>query len=268
MIKNRAGALLYKRVFRSFLPLFFAAVISLSGLAIFGVAIWLYNSEKLGKTLSGVFGKNASFSALPVTVLICVFGLLVFSFGKKRSAMFVCKRALNGIFSSDAFSFLLYIAVRTLYTLCWGFICLLPSVICAVSLFVRLSSSPVERNVFAVWAAGSASLFLTGLGFLFVILQRYSAWKYYLCRKKYGVISSLYKCLEKTEGRAVKIALFKLSMLGWILSCLAVFPAVYVLPYYELSTALFILEGENENQESKEYAAARFNAVFQVIREQ
>ena len=267
MIRISAKKMLVGNVFLTFLFLFFAYLVSLIGLIIVTAGSLTVTDKTIKDFFETQFGENALLPRIALSVFAITFGLVLFSLGKNLGVKKVYKM-ITGINTAcslkKSFRFLLYYAVKILFSLCWGFVYFLPCAICVSSLAMSLSQGAMERNIFYSWAAGCVVLFVVGLGFTFVTLQRYSAWQYYLCEDDNGVISALYKCLDRTKDRCVKIALFKLSMLGWILSCLLVFPIFYVLPYYSVSVALFSLGKGEVGQEKKREEIPP--AVFRIIR--
>ncbi len=267
MIRISAKKMLVGNVIRTFLFLFLAYLVSCLGILFVTAGGLIVTDKTVNNSFETRFGENSLILKIALSIIAIIFGLILFSFGKNLRA----KRAYKMITGKNtscslkkSFRFLLYYAVKTLFSLCWGFIYFLPCVICVSFLAMSLSQGAMERNIFYSWVAGCVVLFFVGFGFTFVTLQRYSVWQYYLCDNDSGVISALYKCLDRTKDRCVKIALFKLSMLGWILSCFLVFPIIYVLPYYNVSVALFSLEKvENEHEKKREEIPP---AVFRVIR--
>ena len=269
MVKIRAKQLISGKTPKLFVLLLFFALAAASGFALVGIAAVSLDG-KTAETLFSRFGVKSVYFRAALSAAGIISGLIILAWGKKHSALTACRAAFENSFSGGikkTFSFLIYICVKTLFSLCWAFLYLLPSAVCLLFLIISLSQGPVEKNVFTVWASGCAVLFIIGTAFLFVTLQRYSAWKYYLCLEKNGVISSLYASLEKTGGRCLEIALFKLSMLGWILSCLSVAAAVYVLPYYSVSAAYCIMKGSREKRETPKEERI-LPAVFRVVKEQ
>ncbi len=267
MVKIKAKQLISGKVTRVFFKLLLSFVIFSVGAAAVFSAFWGFDNSKVNAFFQGLFGEYSFYAKAALVILFCLLGLLLIAVGVKRSALAVCRTVSNNSFSGStgkSFSFFLYLCVKTLFLICWGFVFLFPSAICASFLFMSLSRGALEKNVFLSWVLGSVALFIIGLAFLFVISQRYSAWKYYLCLEKYGVMTALYKSLEKTQGRCFSIAAFRLSMLGWLLSCLLVFPVIYVAPYYGVSSAYFILKGEPKKEKQQE---ERLPAVFEIIRE-
>ena len=263
-----AKKLLMGRMFRVFLSLLTAFFVSVSGVGLIVGAVYLFNGAMFEKAFgSFINGKSEIYKNIFCS-LFAVLGAFLFALGKNIGAKRVCKTISGDKFVlsfKKTVQFLLCFCIRVLFTLCWGFLYILPCAVCTSFLLMSLSQGAMERNVLYSWITGSVVLLFLGLFFLFVTVQRYSLWEYYLCREDGGVISSLYKSLEKTEGRCVKIALFRISMLGWILSCVLIVPAVFVLPYYRVSVMLFSLDISEKEQEKKREEIPP--AVFKVIKD-
>ncbi|MCR4563393.1 MAG: hypothetical protein K5755_02005 [Clostridiales bacterium] len=262
MVKIKAKQLLSGRITGAFFYLLFSFAVSLAGAAavIFSLVILSGEEIKLPFEISSAVRIAAG-------VIFIVFGLFLISLGKNMGEKKVGETVSGkGFYVSvkKSFQFLLYLCVKTLFTLCWAFLYLLPCGVCLSFLIMSLSQGAMEKNVLYSWITGCIALLLSGLFFLFVTFQRYSLWGYYLCQRN-GVISSLYKSLEKTDGRSVKIAFFKLSMLGWVLSCVFVFPVVFVLPYYRVCVCLFATGYKEKEDEKKREEIPP--AVFRIIRD-
>lgn len=265
MIKIKAKQIITGKVPSLFFKLFLSFIVSLLGTAVVTASLLGFDNETVRKVFSVRFGEYSFALRIASSVIMCLFGLMLLALGKKSQTMYVCRSVSKKSFNCKSFSFLLYLAVKTLFMLCWGFVFVLPSAVCVSFLIMSLSQGPMEKNVFISWASGCAVLLIIGLAFLFVTAQRYSAWKYYLCSEKNGVVSALYKSIEKTEGRCLEIAAFKLSMTGWLMSCLLIIPVVYVAPYISVSNALFVLRGKTQE---KTVEQKLLPAVFEIIREQ
>jgi len=267
MIRISAKKMLVGNIFLTFLFLFFAYLVSFLGLIIVTAGSLLITDKTVKGFFETQFGENALIPRIVLSIIAITFGLILFSLGKNLRAKRVYEM-ITGVNTAcslkKSFRFLLYYAVKILFSLCWGFVYFLPCTVCISFLAMSLSQGAMERNIFYSWVAGCIVLFLVGSGFTFVTLQRYSVWQYYLCEDDNGVISALYKCLDTTKDRCLKTAVFKMSMLGWILSCVLVFPIFYVLPYYSVSVALFSLGKGKVGQEKKREEIPP--AVFRIIR--
>lgn len=101
----------------------------------------------------------------------------------------------------------------------------------------------VEFNLFASWMAGGAVLFLSGICFLYIFLQRYFLVPYIKVANpsmKNKEIFQKSKALMNTHIK--KTALLKLSFTPWILLSLTLIPAFYAWPYYSQSCAVMAKE--------------------------
>lgn len=54
-----------------------------------------------------------------------------------------------------------------------------------------------------------------------------------------GIFASIKESFSLTKGYVLKLFLFNLSFIGWILLCIFILPAFYVLPYFQLSQVSF-----------------------------
>ena len=104
------------------------------------------------------------------------------------------------------------------------------------------SRSPVSLNVaYAVWA-GTFFLATAGLIFWAIFIQRYSKALFYLaCYKDFSPDDAIRESVRKTQGKAAETFLFKASFLPWLILCIGILPALYVLPYYKQSVTCFYL---------------------------
>lgn len=96
--------------------------------------------------------------------------------------------------------------------------------------------NPFSLRAFYALSSGIFLLFVTGLIFYFVFIQRYSRAEFYLaCYENFTPRDAVCESIRKTEGKLCETLIFKLSFLPWFLLCLAVFPAFFVIPYYKQS---------------------------------
>jgi len=138
-------------------------------------------------------------------------------------------------------SFLLGVLIITLKTL-WFLVLQIPFLALA-SYFAYLLFKGLPRNIIYVFVTGCLVLFVIGLFFWFCIVQRYAAARYFfVARKNPSAFGSIKQSTDTMRGRSLKTAVFKLSMLPWIATCLAVIPIPYVLTYCKMSSAVLINE--------------------------
>lgn len=102
--------------------------------------------------------------------------------------------------------------------------------------------SAVSLKAACTVLAGLSLLAAAGLIFYFVFIQRYSKSMFFLaCYKDFTAGDAITESVRRTRGKLADISLFKLSFVPWILLCIGILPAFYVVPYYKQSlTCLYL----------------------------
>lgn len=115
--------------------------------------------------------------------------------------------------------------------------------ITAGTLFVyhNMNNAVSLRAAYAV-LAGVSVLAAAGLIFYFIFTQRYSKSMFYLaCYKDFTAGDAIRESVRRTQNKLSDIFFFKLSFAPWMLLCVGILPALYVIPYYKQSvTCLFL----------------------------
>ncbi|MPM78310.1 hypothetical protein SDC9_125321 [bioreactor metagenome] len=106
--------------------------------------------------------------------------------------------------------------------------------------FAHALKDGISQELFIALIATMVVLFLIGDFFYFVFSQRYFLAKYILyenedCR----VIEALKTSTSIMEKKCFQSAMFKLSFFPWFLLYIFIAPAIYVYPYYKVSTAYY-----------------------------
>lgn len=97
------------------------------------------------------------------------------------------------------------------------------------------------RAAYAV-AAGLLTLAAAGLVFWLIFIQRYSKSMFYLaCYGDFSAGDAIRESVRKAGNHMAEIFLFKLSFAPWLLLCLLILPAFYVVPYYKQSVTCYFL---------------------------
>lgn len=111
-----------------------------------------------------------------------------------------------------------------------------------IILYFQIKKEPISVRAVCAFSAGIAALALIGFAFYSVFIQRYSKAVFYLaCYRNFSPLDAIRESVRKTQGICGDILLFKLGFLPWFLLCIAVLPALYVIPYYKQSlTCLFL----------------------------
>lgn len=109
---------------------------------------------------------------------------------------------------------------------------------------LRIARQPVSLKASAALLIGSAALAAAGLLFWGIAVQRYARAGFYLAA--YGDISpvqAISMSVKRCREELTELFLFKLSFLPWLLLCVAILPALYVIPYYKQSVTCRFLGG-------------------------
>lgn len=142
-----------------------------------------------------------------------------------------------------SFRALLLYSRLTILKISWLLYFSLPCVVCysiAYYLYLEGSILPV---VFYILIAGSSLLLSCCIFMWRIAFSRYNAAPYYVCLN--GNITpkkAIEKSIRFTDGVLRESVFLESSFLGWFLSCLTIIPAFYVLPYFRISKALFVVE--------------------------
>ena len=135
---------------------------------------------------------------------------------------------------------LLYIKIFSLKTF-WIAYYSFPAGICFAELIYMYNKATLSYSVFIVLCFSGSLLFSLCLFMYKATVFRYSAAPYYiLFNHNTKINSAINKSLEVTDSYIQNAVLLKTSLIGWIISCFAVFPIFYVLPYYKLCNALLL----------------------------
>ena len=126
----------------------------------------------------------------------------------------------------------------------WLLYFLLPCVVCYGMAYYLYSNGSVLPVVFYVLIFGSSVLLSFCIFMWRIAFSRYNAASYYIClNENITPEKAIKKSIYFTDGILREGVFLESSFLGWFLSCIAVAPFVYVLPYFRISKALFVIEG-------------------------
>lgn len=108
------------------------------------------------------------------------------------------------------------------------------------SAFYYLTVSDFSVYTVLAAAAGTLLSLIGGILFSWTFMQKFALSTYFLAENP--LMSAWGAIKESTvymTGNEKKLMLHKLSFLPWLLSCVLIFPALYVMPYYYQSCACF-----------------------------
>lgn len=145
-------------------------------------------------------------------------------------------------FEKSLRAFSLYLRL-TLLKSAWLLYFLLHCIVCYGLAFYLYSRGNLLPIVFYIMLAG-ASLLLSFCIFMWrVAFFRYNAAPYYVClNREISPEDAIKKSINYTDGFLRESVLLESSFFGWFLSCGFVLPVVYVLPFFRISKALFVVE--------------------------
>lgn len=125
----------------------------------------------------------------------------------------------------------------------WLLYFLLPCIVTYGLTFYLYSQGNLLPVVFYIMLAGS-SLLLSFCIFMWrVAFFRYNAAPYYFClNSEISAKDAIRKSIKFTDGFLRDSVLLESSFFGWFLSCGFAFPLAYVVPYFKISKALFVVD--------------------------
>ena len=158
--------------------------------------------------------------------------------GKGRGGLlfhfFTFKKSFRAMF------FYMYVNSLKLFWLAYY---LIPCSVCYSLAYYLYNNGSLLPVVFYTIIAGGSVLLSYCIFMWRVTLARYNAAPYYLClNNKISPKAAVEKSITFTDGFLRDSVLFDGSFMGWLLSCGVVLPLVYVVPYFKISKALFVIE--------------------------
>lgn len=125
----------------------------------------------------------------------------------------------------------------------WLLYFLLPCVVCYGLTLYLYTAGNILPVVFYIMLACSSILLSFCIFMWRVAFFRYYAAPYYVClNKDISTKDAIKKSINFTDGFLRDSVLLEGSFFAWLLSCGFVIPIIYVLPYFKLSKALFVVE--------------------------
>ncbi len=139
-------------------------------------------------------------------------------------------------------AFSLYLRL-TLLKCSWLLYFLLPCIITYGLTFYLYLQGNLLPVVFYIMLAGSSLLLSCCIFMWRIAFFRYNAAPYYLClNADISAKEAIEKSINFTDGFLRESVFLESSFFGWFLSCVLVAPLVYVIPYFRISKALFVVE--------------------------
>jgi uncharacterized membrane protein len=102
---------------------------------------------------------------------------------------------------------------------------------------------PITGNpafITAMLLSFSIALIVIGLLFSAAFCERYSLAVYIIINEpKIKINQSVKKSIKYTKGRIGNLFTFRISFIFWFISCIFILPALFVIPYYSTTSAIF-----------------------------
>ena len=126
--------------------------------------------------------------------------------------------------------------IKFFLSVAWFVLYLFPCAVVCATFVYYIKGENINIELLITLFVSMIILFLIGTAFLYITLQRYSMCNgvIFLTDEK-DCLKVIEKSIELMEGKAIAYAIYRLSFIGWILSCLLLIPAIYVLPYVTMS---------------------------------
>ena len=139
-------------------------------------------------------------------------------------------------------AFSLYLRL-TILKLGWLLYFLLPCIASYSLTFFLYSQGSLLPIVYYIMLLGSSILLSFCLFMWRVAFFRYNAAPYYFClNSSLSGKEAIKKSIKYTDGFLRESVLLDSSFFAWFLSCGFIIPFIYVIPYFKLSKALFVVE--------------------------
>ncbi len=253
-VKIKSKSILKGDTLRLFFISFFSFIVRRGSFA-----IWLYCIVNLFKSgilntyldsyndalVYSVVAFDVAFVTAVLFLFICALKLgehfLYFikaSGGKGRTGLlfrfFTFESSIRAFFFYTRLTFLKFV---------WLLYFLLPCIVCYGLTFYLYLQGSLLPVVFYIMSAGSSVLLSFCIFMWRVAFFRYNAAPYYFClNRDISVKEAVRKSIAFTDGFLRESVLMDSSFFGWFLSCVTIVPFIYVIPYFKLSKALFVVE--------------------------
>ena len=113
-----------------------------------------------------------------------------------------------------------------------------------LTLFLSVKSSAVSRAFCLTVLFGAAVIAVFGAIFFAFSVQKYAEAPFLLAAyPSLSVADCIRLSIEKGEKKAADLLRFKLGFLPWLFACIAIFPLLYVVPYYKQSLTCWFKQG-------------------------
>lgn len=126
--------------------------------------------------------------------------------------------------------------------LLWLIYFLLPTALCSACILYLYNFARISAPVLYTLLTGASLLFAVSMVMWRTAVLRYEGASYYTCLRDISVRNAIKKSIRHTDGVLTEGVMLEYSLLGWLLSCVLIFPLFYSVPYIKLCKAVFTTE--------------------------
>ena len=163
-------------------------------------------------------------------------------FYRKATDSFAPVRAVD-LFCSFAVNIL-----KTLLFFSWSAVFFLPGVALLFCAYFAKTNNFASEIITTLYIAAAITA-IVGAGCFFVLFGRYSKCSFIqFTTGETNPVKVLARSTELMEENQIRYSLFRLSFLGWDISCLLLFPIIYVLPYRKCAKYVFFSTKPKQKQ--------------------
>ena len=253
-VRLEAKALLSGHTAKLFFISFFSFLLRYATLSLLAVSVALYYKSALFSFFIKQYGNVTTYSVSTFIFLLTAFGLLLFISAIKSGERFAYLIRANG--GSGGFRLLfkfmhpknslrclvLYTKIHLLQGM-WNIYFFLPTAICVLCIYYLKNIVFTIDFAFMILLAGATITFSAAVVMSKTNSLRYSAAPHYLfLNKALSSEEAIEKSLYFTDGFLLNGTVLDFSFTGWLLSCIFIIPAFYVVPFIKLAKTIYITE--------------------------
>ena len=146
------------------------------------------------------------------------------------------KVSIKGITLRMIFTILVTDILKFFLSVAWSVLYFAPCISVFATLVYYFNKGEVTSNILLTLLISTFILFVIGSIFIYITLKRYSMCHYIIFdtneRDSIAIIS---KSIDIMNNKLLNFSFYNLSFVGWFLSCFLILPAIYVLPYKQMS---------------------------------
>lgn len=126
--------------------------------------------------------------------------------------------------------------LKLFLSLAWGGFYFAPCISVIATIYYYFNSGEFSRNIGLTLIISALILFIIGSFFMLVTLKRYSmCYPVIFEHNEKDSLKVIEKSINIMNGKSLNYFFYNVTFWGWVLSCVLILPAIYVLPYKRMS---------------------------------